>query len=65
MAFAEEVGFTEIIERGTRAADDLRNELVYAGFSLGVLPAQKLAQTRVGSRGALLFYSCVPSRNSG
>jgi dienelactone hydrolase len=33
---------------------------VYAGFSLGVLPAQKLAQTRPGARGALLFHSCVP-----
>jgi dienelactone hydrolase len=65
MAFVEEVGFTEIIERGTRAADDLRNELVYAGFSLGVLPAQKLAQTRAGSRGALLFYSCVPISEFG
>jgi dienelactone hydrolase len=43
-----------------RAADGLPRELVYAGFSLGVLPAQKLAQTRPGARGALLFYSCVP-----
>jgi dienelactone hydrolase len=34
--------------------------VVYAGFSLGVLPAQKLAQTRPGARGALLIYSCVP-----
>jgi dienelactone hydrolase len=33
---------------------------VYGGFSLGVLPAQFLAQTRPGARGALLFYSCVP-----
>jgi dienelactone hydrolase len=65
MAFVEQVGFTEIVERGTRAADDLRNELVYAGFSLGVLPAQYLAQTRAGSRGALLFYSCVPISEFG
>jgi len=35
-------------------------ELVYAGFSLGVVVAQKLAQTRPGARGALLCYSCVP-----
>ena len=41
------------------------NELVYAGFSLGVLPAQKLAQTRAGARGALLFYSCVPTSEFG
>jgi dienelactone hydrolase len=58
-------GFGEIIEAGTRAADSLPQELVYAGFSLGVVPAQKLAQTRPGARGALLFYSCVPSSEFG
>jgi len=57
---AEEIGFPEVIERGVRAVDGLPAGLVYAGFSLGVLPAQKLAQTRPGARGALLFYSCVP-----
>jgi dienelactone hydrolase len=65
MAHAEEIGFGEVIERGTRAADGLPAELVYAGFSLGVLPAQKLAQTRAGARGALLFYSCVPVAEFG
>lgn len=35
--------------------------MVYAGFSFGVVPAQKLAQTRPGARGALFFYSCVPT----
>ncbi len=61
MAYAEQIGFPdEIIERGTRVAEGFPNEVVYAGFSLGVLPAQKLAQTRAGARGALLFYSCVP-----
>jgi dienelactone hydrolase len=65
MAFVEELGFPEIIERGVRAADDLPRELVYGGFSLGVLPAQNLAQTRIGARGALLFYSCVPVSEFG
>jgi dienelactone hydrolase len=61
MAHAEQIGFPDgIIERGERAANELPAELVYAGFSLGVVPAQKLAQTRPGARGALLFYSCVP-----
>jgi dienelactone hydrolase len=59
LAYAREVGFGDLIERGVRVADDLPAELVYAGFSLGVLPAQQLAQTRAGARGALLFYSCV------
>jgi dienelactone hydrolase len=65
VAYAEEVGFGEILERGVRAADELPSALVYAGFSLGVLPAQKLAQTRAGARGALLFYSCVPTSEFG
>jgi dienelactone hydrolase len=65
IGYAEEVGFGEIIERGVRAAEELPSELVYAGFSLGVVPAQKLAQTRPGARGALLFYSCVPTSEFG
>ena len=60
VSYAEELGFGEVIERGVRATGGLPAELVYAGFSLGVLPAQKLAQTRPGARGALLFHSCVP-----
>ena len=60
VAHAGEIGFDEVIERGVRAVDRLPPDLVYGGFSLGVLPAQKLAQTRAGSRGALLFHACVP-----
>jgi dienelactone hydrolase len=61
MSYAEEIGFPdEVIDRAARTVEELPAELVYAGFSLGVLPAQKLAQTRPGARGALLFYSCVP-----
>jgi dienelactone hydrolase len=65
MAHVNELGFGEIMARGDRAADALPNELVYAGFSLGVVPAQKLAQTRPGARGALFFYSCVPASEFG
>jgi dienelactone hydrolase len=65
MAHVEQLGFGEIIERGERAANELPTELVYAGFSLGVVPAQKLAQTRAGARGALFFYSCVPTSEFG
>ena len=60
MAHVKEVGFETIRERGVRVADDLSPELVYAGFSLGVIPAQTLAQTRPGARGALLCSSCLP-----
>ena len=65
LAYTWEVGFGEIIGRGERAAEELPSELVYAGFSLGVVVAQKLAQTRPGARGALLFYSCVPTSEFG
>lgn len=65
VAYAGEIGFGEVIERGVRAADGLPGGVVYAGFSLGVLPAQKLAQTRAGARGALLFHACVPTSEFG
>lgn len=59
-AYAQEVGFDVLAKRGERMAEALPEKLVYAGFSLGVLPAQKLAQTRAGALGALLFSACVP-----
>ena len=65
LRYAERMGFGEIIERGVRAVEVLPAELIYAGFSLGVLPAQKLAQTRPRARGALLFSSCVPVSEFG
>ena len=65
VAYAGEVGFDTLIERGRLAAEGLAAELVYAGFSLGVLPAQLLAQTRPGARGALLYSACVPPAEFG
>ncbi|MFD1184407.1 dienelactone hydrolase family protein [Paenibacillus timonensis] len=65
MAYVKEIGFEEIIKRSTCAASGLPRSIVYMGFSLGVVPAQKLAQTREGARGALFFYSCVPSSMFG
>ena len=61
MAHAEELGFPmEIVERARAAVEPLPSELVYIGFSLGVLPAQSLAQTRPGARGAVLCYAALP-----
>jgi dienelactone hydrolase len=60
LAYIRDIGFDDMRERGVRVADRLPRALVYAGFSFGVLPAQKLAQTRPEARGALLFYSCLP-----
>jgi dienelactone hydrolase len=47
------------------AADELGPDVVYAGFSFGVMAAQELAQTRSGTRGALLIYSCLPVSEFG
>ncbi|WP_028552319.1 dienelactone hydrolase family protein [Paenibacillus sp. UNC451MF] len=65
MDYVKEIGFEEIMERGSRAASEFPYEIVYAGFSLGVLAAQKLAQTREGASGALFFNSCVPTSMFG
>ena len=65
MGYAEETGFGTLVARGTTAAEELPAELVYLGFSLGVLPAQKLAQTRPGAKGALLLEACVPVSEFG
>jgi dienelactone hydrolase len=59
-AFARDVGFDTIRDRGAAAAEELTPNLVYVGFSFGVTIAQKLAQTRKGARGALLIHSCMP-----
>lgn len=65
MAYAGAVGFGTILERGVAAAEKLGADLVYAGFSMGVMPAQKLAQSRAGARGALFFESCLPVTEFG
>jgi dienelactone hydrolase len=62
---AQEVGFAEVVARGVRAAEGLPGAAVYAGFSLGVLPAQLLAQTRPDARGALLIHGCIPVAEFG
>lgn len=65
VAFAAATGFGQIIERGVTAAQVLPPDIVVAGFSLGVLPAQAVAQTRPGVRGALLYHGCVPPSEFG
>jgi dienelactone hydrolase len=60
LAYMRQVGFDSILERGKTAGEALPAEVVWAGFSLGVMPAQLLAQTRPGAKGALLMESCVP-----
>jgi dienelactone hydrolase len=65
LAFARETGFGALAERGAEAAEGIRPDVVYAGFSFGVMVAQRLAQTRADARGALLMYSCIPVSEFG
>lgn len=65
VGYAREVGWGEIMARGERAAESLPNEVIYAGLSLGVVPAQALVQTRDGAKGAVFLYSCLPVSEFG
>jgi dienelactone hydrolase len=65
VGYAREAGFGTIAERGRLAAEGLPDDLVYAGFSLGAMPAQMLAQTRPGATGALLFSAAFPASEFG
>ena len=58
-AYAES-GAVDRDARADKAAAALPTDIVYAGFSYGVMSAQRLAQTRPGARGVLLFEACVP-----
>ena len=62
LAYSEEQagGPMGVVERARAAVEPLPDEVVYVGFSLGVLAAQSLAQTRPGARGAVLCYSALP-----
>lgn len=60
MAKARSIGFDTLLEQGVAAADGLPGDVVYAGFSLGVMAAQRLAQTRPGARAAILLDSAIP-----
>jgi dienelactone hydrolase len=60
VAHAHELGFETILARGAEVGERLPADIVYAGFSLGAMPAQALAQQRAGARGALLYHSAVP-----
>ena len=60
VALTRAIGDEVLSERADRAVADLPAGLVYAGFSFGAATAQRLAQTRAGARGALLYESCLP-----
>lgn len=65
-AHATEIGFDELHRRAAAAVADEPADIVLGGFSLGVMLAQQLLQTRPGARGGLFFHSFVdPSSLEG
>ncbi|MDO9495233.1 MAG: dienelactone hydrolase family protein [Nocardioides sp.] len=56
MAFSRTV---PVDDRASAAVEDLPAELVYGGFSMGVMCAQTLASSRPGVRGGLLLHSAI------
>jgi dienelactone hydrolase len=66
-------GFAALKAKGPGAHDAWADEvvaglpagLVYLGISLGVMPAQRLAQTRPGAAAAVLLEACVPPSEFG
>ena len=60
IALVQSIGDEVLSERADRAVAGLPGGLVFAGFSFGAGTAQRLAQTRPGARGALLYESCLP-----
>lgn len=65
MDYARSAGFQTILERGVAAAEGLPDKLVYAGFSLGVMPAQQLAQNRSGAVAGLFIDAAMPPEEFG
>jgi dienelactone hydrolase len=60
IALVDSIGDEVLTQRAERALTGLPREIVYAGFSYGGGMAQRFAQTRPGTRGALLYESCLP-----
>lgn len=65
VAYGQSIGTERVIEQARRAAAALPPEIVYGGFSFGVVAAQLLAQTRPGAKGALFFHDCIAPEEFG
>lgn len=59
MANAKAIGFQKLLDDAVAATEGLDADVVYVGLSLGVMPAQQLAQTKPDARGAILLGSAV------
>lgn len=60
VAERDRIGIPELIDRALAAVEDLPGEVAYVGLSMGTGPAQLLATTRPGARGAALVQGALP-----
>jgi dienelactone hydrolase len=65
VAYVQSIGFGAVIARGRAAADAIPGPIVSIGMSLGVLPAQAIAQTRADVLGAVFLHGAVPASEFG
>lgn len=61
---AQQIGFSEIVTRGVRAAEGVAAPVVM-GLSMGVMPTMQLAMSRSDVRAAVLLHACVPPEELG
>jgi dienelactone hydrolase len=61
----DSIGIPGLIQRAQAAVQGLPQSLVYAGFSMGAAPAQLLAMTRPGARGAILMHGAIDPAHIG
>ncbi len=59
------LGYAEIVRRAKEAVSGLPAGLVLAGVSLGAVPAELLAATAPGARGAVLMHAAIPVEGFG
>lgn len=65
IAYLRGIGGQKLTDDAIAQAEQLPAEVVYVGFSLGVMAAQRLAQNRPGVLGAVLVGSAVPVSEFG
>jgi dienelactone hydrolase len=60
VAKRDSLGIPELIRRSQAATAALNPNVYYAGFSMGAAPAQLLAVSRPGAKGAFLMHGALP-----
>lgn len=59
------IGFDTVMQRGVQACAHLPGPLVFAGMSLGVMPAQQLFQNTAGALGAVFLHGFIDPAELG